>query len=256
MVRLLKTFGLYNALLRYKHRLDRDKAAREEKINEEKRVRFYSGFLNPGDLVFDVGANVGSRVRSFLAIGCKVVAVEPQKVCADQLRQHFGNRIAVVEKGLGSQEEERTMYISEESNTLSSFSEDWVNRMKSDRFSRYEWNNKTTISLTTMDKLIGQYGLPKFCKIDVEGFELEVLKGLSGAVPMISLEYAVPEATDHILRCIERTNQLNPGYKYNYSIGESMELALDQYYSYEQFTRHVVDKKFQDTGFGDVYISL
>ena len=40
--------------------------------------RLYAGFVKPGDLVFDVGAHVGDRVRAFRRLGARVIAVEPQ----------------------------------------------------------------------------------------------------------------------------------------------------------------------------------
>lgn len=46
---------------------------------ENNQINFYKQFIQPKDLVFDVGANVGSRVKLFLNIGAKVVAFEPQK---------------------------------------------------------------------------------------------------------------------------------------------------------------------------------
>src|SRR5690348_16870321 len=40
-----------------------------------------SGFVHPGDLCFDVGANVGRKAESMLRLGARVVAVEPQPGC-------------------------------------------------------------------------------------------------------------------------------------------------------------------------------
>jgi SAM-dependent methyltransferase len=42
--------------------------------------------------------------------------------------------------------------------------------------------------LAALDSLISEFGPPKLCKVDVEGFEIEVLKGLSRPVPIISFE--------------------------------------------------------------------
>lgn len=58
----------------------------------EKRasLSFYLQFLHSGDLCFDIGANSGNRVETFLKCGASVVAVEPQRYCADQLKRGFG----------------------------------------------------------------------------------------------------------------------------------------------------------------------
>ena len=43
--------------------------------------------------------------------------------------------------------------------------------------------------LTTLDALIELHGKPDFIKIDVEGFEVDVLGGLSSAIPLLSFEF-------------------------------------------------------------------
>ena len=57
--------------------------------------RFYSAFLRPGDLAFDVGAHAGNRVRAWRALGARVVAVEPQPDFTRLLRLFFGRDDAV-----------------------------------------------------------------------------------------------------------------------------------------------------------------
>jgi len=44
--------------------------------------RLYRRFVQPGDLVFDVGAHVGDRIASFRRLGARVVAIEPQRAMA------------------------------------------------------------------------------------------------------------------------------------------------------------------------------
>ena len=45
---------------------------------EWKRRQFLGGFIQKGDLVFDIGANVGQMTDVFLRLEAKVVCVEPQ----------------------------------------------------------------------------------------------------------------------------------------------------------------------------------
>ena len=112
---------------------------KEERQFFKLRKNFYKSLLNPGDLVFDVGANIGNRVEAFLALNAKVVAVEPQSFCRKVLRIKFGSKIEIVEEGLGEKEETKTMHISN-ANTISSFAEDWIEKVKEGRFKEYEWN--------------------------------------------------------------------------------------------------------------------
>ena len=60
-----------------------------------------------------------------------------------------------------------------------------------------------TVGLTTLDALVTRFGEPAFCKIDVEGFDLEVLQGLSRPLRALSFE-CVPPAADLALACMDR----------------------------------------------------
>jgi predicted RNA methylase len=48
---------------------------------DQRRSEFYSQFVSSGDLVFDVGANVGNRSKIFSRLGARVIAFEPQPAC-------------------------------------------------------------------------------------------------------------------------------------------------------------------------------
>lgn len=255
VIKLLKAIGIYDFLLKIRRKRNEIKFHKEEKKNFKKRNAFYSTFLRPDDLVFDVGANIGNRVESFLEIGCDVIAVEPQQECINILNAKFGSRIKIIEKGLGAKEEEKTLYIADV-NTISSFSEEWINSVKESRFNKNTWSEQRKIQLTTLDKLIMQFGVPVFCKIDVEGYELEVLKGLTKSIPQISLEYTVPEQTDNLIKCLTYCNDLSPDYRYNYSIKEDMAFQLENFLSFNEFIDHITEKKFVDTAFGDIYVKL
>jgi hypothetical protein len=63
------------------------------------------------------------------------------------------------------------------------------------------------VEVTTLDALIAKYGIPAFCKIGVEGFEAEVLKGLSQPLRMLSLEYHRDEA-GQALECLNILSKL------------------------------------------------
>jgi FkbM family methyltransferase len=45
-----------------------------------------------------------------------------------------------------------------------------------------------TVPVTTLDKAIDEFGVPTFCKIHVEGFESDALKGLSKPIPLLALD--------------------------------------------------------------------
>ena len=246
------TFNLGNILIYYlkELRFILFKKYRQEEIRRE---HFYSGFVRAGDLCFDVGANVGSRTAPLLALGAKVVAVEPLDREYFYLKKKFSNKIEIVHKGLGAMEGQKDFHISRIS-VLSSFSEEWINAVKKNRFRNYAWPKVVPKEITTLDRLIEQYGVPSFVKIDVEGYELEVLKGLSTPVDTISFEYTVPEQPEMVPGCIERIQNIMPDFLCNYSLGESMEFVLDEWITPEAMKQLALTDAFIQSGFGDVYV--
>ena len=220
----------------------------------KKRKEFYSSFLKKDDLFFDVGANIGNRIIPLLKLGVRVVAIEPQEDCYKFLEMRFGKKIKIVKKGLGDKKEFKEFFISD-LHTLSSFSEDWIESMSnSGRFSRDNWKGKKLISITTLNDLIQEFGIPKFIKIDVEGYELEVLKGLSIPIDYISFEYAVPEQFIRAIECIQQVSNTNRAIECNYSVGESLILSLDTWVTPNKMIELIKTDEFKNTRFGDVYI--
>ena len=216
------------------------------------RIDFYKKLLQPNDLVFDIGANVGNRVEAFLKCGAKVIAVEPQPSCIIVLKEKFQDKIVIENVGLSEEPGELEMQISTDS-TVSTFSKEYIDKTK-DRFKYSKWNETIKVQITTLETLLAKYGVPKFCKIDVEGYEVQVLKGLKTKLPLISIEYCVPELEQQLIDCLQYLNSLESKSLYNYSIGETMEWALKEWKSFDSFIAHVNSTEFINTSNGDVYI--
>jgi FkbM family methyltransferase len=199
-----KVFGKKNVKsfqARYLHFITSKITGNNERKLLRKRKIFYASFVKKGDFCFDVGANLGNRIEPLLQIGAKVLAIEPQKTCIEYLQHKFGNKITLITKGVSDSEGVKSFYISD-SSTISSFSREWINAVKEERFKEYNWDKVVETEMTTLDKLIQEYGVPVFIKIDVEGYELEVLKGLNSPVDVISFEYTTPEQTMKAIDCI------------------------------------------------------
>jgi FkbM family methyltransferase len=211
-------------------------------------LRFYSRFIHKGDLCFDVGAHMGNRTEIFLKLGAKVIAVEPQEDCINQLREKFNNepRLTLVNKGLSDKEGGLTLYICEDATTISTFSDKW----KTGRFSNYKWNTEKLIPVTTLDNLIKKFGLPVFCKIDVEGFEFQVLKGLSRPITYISFEFT-REFFNDIEFCVNHL--LSLGYvKFNCSLGESAKMFFQSWVTAKKLYQRL-DLVDDSLLWGDIY---
>ena len=252
MVRaFLKYFGLLPYLKLFRERYMPSADQKHEKSIMPVRLSFYQEFIEEGDLCFDIGANIGNRTQVFLALGARVVAVEPQKECAKLLELRFGNRINLVNRALGKKEGVGEIFISETSE-ISSLSREWISEVSKTRFKDKRWSQSEQVQLSTLDKLIDIYGVPKFCKIDVEGFEEEVLMGLSQPIPIISFEYTVPERFTSINNCLDRLTQIGE-FECNYTMGEIMKLESDSWISKEALINRM-DELSTSSLFGDIYI--
>lgn len=224
--------------------------------DDEVRRAFYAQFVGPGDLVFDVGANVGNRTKVFLRLGCRVVAFEPQASCAATLRNLYGKNksFTLVEEALGREPGRSVMKIGAISE-LSTLSDDWVQQAtQTGRFKAHEWTESQPVVVSTLDLARASHGVPRFIKIDVEGFEFEVLSELSTPVPYLSIEFAA-EALPSTLQCLERLESLAPGSRYQISLGESMAFTLAEWVPLSGIREQLENLKSADQlVWGDVYI--
>ena len=191
-------------------------------------ARFYRRFIRAGDLCFDVGAHVGSRIPAWSRLGARIIAVEPHPTCVGVLRRLYGRapNVELVDAALGAKPGQQTMLICDREPTVSTLSPRWAATMRQRRrsFAGVRWDRSVVVPVTTLDALIARYGESAFCKIDVEGYDREVLTGLSRPLRALSFEY-VPPALDTALDCLERLCELGP-YEFNWSPGESMRLEL------------------------------
>lgn len=188
---------------------------------QNRRLRaFYRTMIAPGDLCFDIGAHVGNRSLAMAAAGASVVAVEPQPHFLAFLDRFVRSRqIEVVGGAVGSVPGRTTLHVSRLHPTVTTMSSDWIGEVRHSRaFGRVRWDRQVTVDVTTLDALIERYGMPHFCKIDVEGLEAEILEGLSRPLALVAFEY-VPESLSTAHACLDRLDALGR-YEYNIVRGE------------------------------------
>jgi FkbM family methyltransferase len=146
---------------------------------ESLTLRALRSLVRPGDIVLDVGANIGAIAlpiaRNLLGSG-RVIAVEAAVETAAQLRSHvvdngLDDRVQVVQTALsdriGSARLRRGDFGAGDVGTLTLEGEEQL--------------HGDPVPLTTGDELRQRLGVERFdvLKIDVEGHEMAVLAGLS-----------------------------------------------------------------------------
>lgn len=218
------------------------------------RREVYLKFAGREDVVFDVGANVGNRAKVFAKLARKTVLFEPQPYCLAILKAGFGDmkNVEIVPKAVGSAPGRATMKVSD-AHTISSMSPAWIDAVRaSGRFDAQNWDREIEVDVITLDQAVAEHGRPSFVKIDVEGFEAEVLRGLSSAVAALSFEFT-PEHTGGLAACLDHITSLGV-YEFNLSLGESMALESADWFDADEALRRVT--AYDTTVFGDVYARL
>jgi FkbM family methyltransferase len=222
----------------------RNRLARRRKLRDI--AGLYRHFISPGDLCFDVGANVGEMSQIMLNLGARVIAVEPQDENIHELRARLSANpdLVVVPKAMASRIGSADLLVCEFSD-CSSMSPEFVaavqrsGRLPSDV---YKWNEVRQVPTTTLDELIREYGVPRFVKIDVEGFEDEVIRGCSQKLNALSFEFT-PERLQPALTCIGALEHLG-SVEFNYCLRRKTTLELSKWVSGEEVTNQLKNMSY------------
>lgn len=214
----------------------------------------YRPFLPHNGLVFDVGAHVGDRSRAFAALGARVVAFEPQphvfRVLQFLLRRNL--RITLRPEALGKTVGTAPLAISLIFPTVSSLSRDWRSTLQKNNpgFSKVRWPVTVTVELSTLDAMIAEYGVPDFCKIDVEGYESDVLSGLHHPIAGLSFEF-VAGALEQAVAAIQELERIGD-YRFNVIEGEKRHFLFAEWHQADAI-RAWLDAGADSLPSGDIY---
>lgn len=216
----------------------------------------YRDSVTPGDLVFDIGAHVGDRVRVFRSLGARVIAFEPQPDPYWLLVRLFGEDpgVTLVNAAVSEKVGAAQLSVNSVNPTVSTLSPDFV--AAADGALGWDgqvWDRQITVPTTTLDVLIARHGMPAFVKIDVEGHEADVLRGLSTPVTMLSFEVTTHQR-DVALDCLDQLAGLG-AYRFRAVLGEIHSFVQTDWVSGQEIADWITNLP-DDANSGDVYARL
>lgn len=231
------------------------------RVRREQAISFYAQFVSKGDLVFDVGANIGEYAEMFVDLGARVVAIEPNPECAVLLEKIRPRESVTIEvAALGQAKSEGTLHLCSQ-NTLSTMSEEWLDTAQHiPDFAAKQWDRTVKVPITTLDDLIQKHGVPKFIKIDVEGYEQHVLSGLTRLPVSLSFEFH-SESSAMAAACM-RENCFASDDQFNLTIGNAfgrkpqpLQFALSEWVPGEEIIRQLNAESLRRPGiYGEIFV--
>jgi FkbM family methyltransferase len=129
------------------------------------------------NLIYDVGANDGSDTDHYLKMGYTVVAIEADPTLAGRLNTRFAEeraagRVIVLNVAVTETDQEKVSFYVCKDDCKSSLIRERV-EMDGGIIGSVE------VSGRSLGSLFGEFGVPGYCKIDIEGYDARVIKGLA-----------------------------------------------------------------------------
>ena len=191
---------------------------------ELEEYNFYKNLIQKinykNDLIIDVGANVGNKSNLFSKLADKVLAFEPSTSIFPILKHRYKNsNVEVFNCALGSDNTNLDFYELKGNEWYSSLSKKHIETTVTERkvINPDLIKNKQVI-VEKIENFIKKYGIPIYIKIDVEGYEYEVIRGLETAVPLISFEANLPEFCQESINCINYLSSISSDkYMFNFT---------------------------------------
>lgn len=197
-------------------------------------------------MAFDIGCNIGKYTAKLIEAGYdRIIAVDPNTALFAQQFPDCVTRLAVA---CSSKEQDIPFYFSN-CHTISTAQMSWVT---DSRFSKdYQWT-PATVHAVTIDQIVAHFGVPEHIKVDVEGYELEALKGMTQKYAKeVCFEWAEEEGPQSVA-CVEHLHSL--GYTlFGSLIGDDYLVEPTKYLLKDEFLKEFVYDTNRKTEWGMIW---
>jgi len=219
----------------------------------------YKQFVSPNELTFDIGAERGLRTNALRHVGAHVVAVEPLvKLKPEWVREltwkfNEDPHVTIVPKAVSDRIGTASFMLNPYMPDMSSMSWPFMTESVHKSFYNQQQCIKTTVETTTLDALIEEFGTPVFIKLDVEGYEDVVIKGLSRSIRAFAMEFHQDWLASNA-NCMRHMDALDL-YEYNYVFNNQSDFRSQHWVSGDVLLSHLTEKLSVrgDWSWGDIY---
>lgn len=169
-------------------------------------VKFYSKVIKPGDWVLDIGANIGAHTLRFAKLVCdsgRVIAFEPTDFAFTKLKRNLGLNPVIQNRVVARQTLLNSGLMGKPDSIPSSWDLKENKGLSKHPIHQGSYQPISSATSETLDDSLMKMGNPniQFIKIDVDGFELDVLKGAQNTLercrPHIIMELAPCTYQEH-----------------------------------------------------------
>jgi len=191
-------------------------------IEKNKEINFIKKIIQKNALIFDIGANQGYKTEYFLHLKPKkILCIEPDDTCIKILKNRFffNNKISILDGAVSNKNAIEKFYVHDKLSGYNTMSSKWFQSLSNQNINRwsrtFEFKDELLVKTYTLDHIISNFFKPDFIKIDVEGYEYNVLSGLSYRIKTINFEANLPEFIDETKNCITHLENIYKNYKFN-----------------------------------------
>lgn len=227
------------------------------------KPELFAQFVGKDELVFDIGANRGGMTWAFRQLGANVIAVEPlHQIVPDRVKEfHYmfaGDDHVMLLPIAVSPDPEVTLTMPNIGSPhwiVTTASQKWV-KQSAHKHLYSKSVVKKVVQAITLDDLVEKFGLPRFIKVDVEGYDGEVISTLHHPVPALNMEFHKDwlwnnwAAIRHLVTI--------GSYEYNYVLDNRGDMVLQDWVDGSTLMR-VMESNLTESGkgsWGDIYARL